>query len=576
MKIKAGILIFLFLFSTILPIQAATNEGYGEDETSLGQFVDSFKDLNNVSVRVLVERNSTLNAMELNFTTGFLVEEDFTTYTAQDPNNDYTINASTILFTTIERQWNASVYRDYGGGFFGDFQHNFTLVMTDIEAGDATGADTYWPYSLTNANLSFGSLIALGADARADAILLGIRQEGANDDLFRWRVLQITNGGATFNLIQGLGTNNPMDTYYITISRTGNTVDYSIYTDEARTALNFNYNNAGGDNTQYRFVGNANQFSASDGTDYVTGAVKDLNFGDSVEGYSLDGYFTTTNYLNYADGATLVQLTNTTIPAGTGITVEFSDDNSTWVNPTVLTEGFHSIDLRTLNFSSQYYLRGNLTGPGTDTPRFYQSRLITTQGIPIVQNVTGEWIDYNASEIDAIVGTVDAGLLNSTFFVDVDTFDVSEVVGIPGMLISVNFTGIDEAASCLWLNVFYEYDGNLNHDFDIELWDFTASVWVDDSHLIDTVGFVWENSTIYDLRIPNDFLSGGEVKVQFNHEAAGNINHDLFIDYVRLQAFIPSDVAPAEPFQFFWIVIAIALMIVGIVLARMWPEEGDP
>ncbi|MHA2054548.1 MAG: hypothetical protein ACW99F_13210, partial [Candidatus Hodarchaeales archaeon] len=84
----------------------------------------------------------------------------------------------------------------------------------------------------------------------------------------------------------------------------------------------------------------------------------------------------------------------------------------------------------------------------------------------------------------------------------------------------------------------------------------------------------WINSTIYAIRIPNEFLSGGEVRVRLDHESAGNVNHDLFIDYIRLQAFIPSDVAAADEFQFFWIVLAIALMLIGIMLAKAWFEEN--
>jgi hypothetical protein len=85
----------------------------------------------------------------------------------------------------------------------------------------------------------------------------------------------------------------------------------------------------------------------------------------------------------------------------------------------------------------------------------------------------------------------------------------------------------------------------LNHDFDVEVWNFTGSAWVEDSHIEDMTGYEWVNSTIYGLRIPNDFLSSGEVRVRFDHEAAGNINHDLSIERIRLQAFVPTGLAVA-------------------------------
>jgi hypothetical protein len=194
---------------------------------------------------------------------------------------------------------------------------------------------------------------------------------------------------------------------------------------------------------------------------------------------------------------------------------------------------------------------------------------------PTIVNITGAWIEYNASAINATVGTVDAGNLSSTLLIDGNTFNVSEVVGAPGIGISINFTGIDEDAQSIWLNIYYSYSGNLNHDFDIEFWNFDTSSWIEDSHLVDTLGFEWANATIYPLRIPIDFLSGGEVRVRLDHESAGNINHDLFIDYIKVQAFVPSAAATEETFQFFWIVIGIALMLIGIVLSKMWFDKEN-
>jgi hypothetical protein len=243
-----------------------------------------------------------------------------------------------------------------------------------------------------------------------------------------------------------------------------------------------------------------------------------------------------------------------------------------------LTAGYSSIDLRNLNYSSGFYKMVNKsTTDSTVTPRLYQSRLITTIGNASIeteiQNVTGEWIEYNLTEIGVTVGTLDAGNLASTYFIDGNMFNVSEVVGVPGMTISANVTGIDPRAESIWVLLYALYDGNLNHDFDVEVWNFTGSAWVEDDHILDGVSLSWVNSTIYPIRIPNDFLSSGEFRIRLDHESAGNINHDLYIDYFRIQAFVPSDAA-AEVFQFFWIVIAIVLMLIAIVISKIWFERG--
>ncbi len=198
------------------------------------------------------------------------------------------------------------------------------------------------------------------------------------------------------------------------------------------------------------------------------------------------------------------------------------------------------------------------------TERFYRVRAVNQTGgtwynsswsavnfetvyfIPDTGNLlNGSWVDYNLTEIGVTRGTLDSGNLASTYFIDGDMFNVSEVAMTPGMGISANITGIDENAISLWITIYALYDGNLNHDFDIEVWDFTNSVWVEDSHIEDGVVLGWVNSTIYDLRIPVDFLNAGEVRIRLDHESPGNINHDLFIDYFRVQAFVPTGLAVA-------------------------------
>jgi hypothetical protein len=166
-----------------------------------------------------------------------------------------------------------------------------------------------------------------------------------------------------------------------------------------------------------------------------------------------------------------------------------------------------------------------------------------TPGGPNLLN--GTWVDHNLTEIGVTVGTLDSGNLASTNFIDGNMYNVSEVAGVPGMQISANITGIDDNAISLWITIYCLYDGNLNHDFDIEVWNFTGSAWVEDEHIEDGVALEWVNSTIYGLRIPNEFLNSGEVRVRLDHESAGNINHDLFIDYFRVQAFVPTGLAVA-------------------------------
>ena len=194
------------------------------------------------------------------------------------------------------------------------------------------------------------------------------------------------------------------------------------------------------------------------------------------------------------------------------------------------------------------------------------------------QDLTGEWIYYNLTAINVSTGIHDDGFLNSTYFIDGDTYNCSEVVGVPGYVVDFNVTGIDTRAISLWLVNYVYYDGSASHEVNVEVWNFTSSAFVEIGEIPDQMGFEWQNFTVYGLRIPNEFVnSTGALVGRFYHADAGNINHDIFWDRINVLAFIPSEgtiIFPVE-FQFFWIVLAIALMLIGIMISKIWFEEGD-
>ena len=584
MKIKAVILVFLILFSAVLPIQAATDEGYGEAETSLGQFVDSFEDLENVSVAVNVIRNATLDTMELNSTTASTGIYNLTQLREHDyfggaatPDFTWTINNNDeirmisdaasqgrgYMFLTVNRLWLDDKYIRFRYFPFAD------VVLPTYQTQSLTVYDGN--YDRSN-----------GADFPSAA-------GGAP-----WNPIPLKGNGILFSYTNVDGLNNWF-TKDFQIDTSGGTEDnvtlFWWFRDDwtARTLhlrldwIEINNGAGGADNLIFINFNNSSPITMEQvGTqgDYGFSFNPELPF--QVGGFETEGYFTTVDYLSdpLANGSALTALFNSTIPANTQILVEFSEDNSTWVfnDWEPLFGGFEAVDLRDLNYSSGFYFRYNLsTTDFSVTPRVYQSRLITTMGRARADvNITGEWVEYNLTSITVNVGTHDSGNLASTFFVDGDTYDVSETVGTPAWIISFNWTNVDQGANSLWVLIYSFYDGNLVHDIDLQLYNFTSTSWTDIAPISDMLGFEWVNASIYDLRIPNDFInSTGAVLGRINHLDSGNINHDMLIDLIQLQAFIPSDVE-VEIFQFFWIVIAIALMIVGIVLARMWPHDGDP
>lgn len=586
MKAKAGILVFLIIFSAAARIQAATNEGYGEDSTALGQFVDSFETSDNISTAVNVIRNATLEVMELNVSVA-LPNENFTAYTEVDTNNKITVLEDRIEFIQLRRDDEGYVYRDFGVDFWGDFQVDFTVVINDTEAGDA---DNRWIAS----SVAFTTYVDdyVGGSPGDDCMFVMIRDNGASDNFYKFSIFGL-DGGAVLPGVEDIGgvravSNTPL---YLTFNRTDDDFYLWIYTDEARTVLDetLTLPNTGMAELLRYTYGVQSIDSSTDGEIWMSGYVADLDLGFGGGGYELNGYFTTVDYLSdpLANGSALVAMINTSIPANTQILVEFSEDNSTWVfndwDP--LVGGFESVDLRALNYSSGYHTRFNLsTSSPLASPRVYQNRLITTIGsgsgppIPGADvNVTGAWKYYNLTAILNVTGIHDDGNLASTYLVDGDTWNCSEVVGVPGYEVKFNITGIDPAAISLWLVNYVWYDGSASHEVNVELYNYSSGAFVEIGEIPDQLGFEWQNFTIYPLRIPLEFVNSSGVMVgRFYHADAGNINHDIVFDRISLHAFIPTAAAAEESFQFFWIVIAIALMLIGLVLSKMWFEGRDP
>lgn len=146
---------------------------------------------------------------------------------------------------------------------------------------------------------------------------------------------------------------------------------------------------------------------------------------------------------------------------------------------------------------------------------------------------------FNASSISVIVGTLNAGNLASTYFVDGDWYNVSEVVGPPGLDIRVNFTGVGLGPGCF---EFYQtYTGHAHHAIDVQIWNFTSTSW-------NTIGPVFFNETANWACIGlghnyEHFFSGGELFARFHIDGKGHVAHELHIDRITL-AVVQADECP--------------------------------
>jgi hypothetical protein len=191
----------------------------------------------------------------------FSVTEDFTTFTETDSASDITINSATqITVSSMARTANSSVAKDYGAGYFGNFEHRIQTNHTssDVSAG---WVNTVW----TLGNVANPTMQDLADDGAGLLVYWG-----AGPKLW----LQEDHGTITSDSSTTLSDGTE---YYLTIKRTDSAITCTIYSDADRTTtvdtLSINHVS----NT-YRYLGVATSRDAS-GTDANSYVVSNLDIG---------------------------------------------------------------------------------------------------------------------------------------------------------------------------------------------------------------------------------------------------------------------------------------------------------
>lgn len=357
MRCSKAIFLVLIILATVLPPVLAIDE-----------VVDNFTDETWVAAKYLVVRNNTYDAMELE--TYLQGSEDFTPYTEVDGGGDITRASERITFTTMRRGADDYVWKDFGVDYFDDFTHNFTVSISDLEAGDAASPTIASVWCVTN------TIGTQDEFEHGDVITLMLVEDGLTDDRYRYLLFQY-NGGVITDILEYSGFYN-LATHYLTIIKSGTRVDIHIYSDSDRLNLLESIGDDGIDNSHRYFQPVTSCGKADDANDHVTGYVEEYLLGDLVLRYEDSGHFYTTNLLAGISYNATAVLLNTTIPDDDVITIEISQDNSSWIlnDWEPIFGGYEAVDLRTLYYSTLYF-RFNFTDGGADsTPRLYQLRLI--------------------------------------------------------------------------------------------------------------------------------------------------------------------------------------------------------
>jgi len=177
--------------------------------------------------------------------------------------------------------------------------------------------------------------------------------------------------------------------------------------------------------------------------------------------------------------------------------------------------------------------------------------------------------NYNASSITVIAGTLNDGNLASTFSVDGDWYNVSEINDIPGLDVRFNFTNIGGVPNCGCLDVYHSYTGHPQHDIKIQVWNFTSTSWYQIGTLIYNETAGWECSGLGNYA--EHFFHNGSFWGRFYHESQGHVVHEMQIDQIRLDVIYGEECPPCEEVTALlamgkYYALAIILLILGVLI----------
>ena len=235
------------------------------------------------------------------FGEAFAAYEDFENdYTEVDDAGRLTLATTRVTWIAMERDDNCRMYKSYGVGTIGDFEHWFDVVISDVEAGDSS----------TQVLMAGVAMLSQGNGASMTDFHVKVfpTQNTGTDDEYHWRINQRDVGGWKFVEI-GINTQTAdANVHYCRLLRSGTTVTFDDYsTGNLRIAGgngdNEHLTNAGAAVDTYEYVITIRSHdSPTSGSDHSTGyldnydragsgaqditavLLEDFNFSSNLEG----------------------------------------------------------------------------------------------------------------------------------------------------------------------------------------------------------------------------------------------------------------------------------------------------
>jgi len=273
--------------------------------------------------------------------------------------------------------------------------------------------------------------------------------------------------------------------------------------------------------------------------------------GNASGGSTTNNYYNITNTTNYNVNYTNIALTNQSATWTAGTNVSTSDNGwffglFNWIISSLTPSSVATFNGTTLWINDTYFYNQ------TQSAYFYnmtQSAYFYNQSITYYSD--GKWITknstngfnfnesqlsttyYNATQSQAIAGTIDGGNLGNTQHqdgkYDGNTFNFSEASGSPGLDLRINFTGIDSFNQ----GVMRYKTSSLSGAFPIiQVWNYVTSAWEDYPYVSTSSAFATITQPVFDSSDHVDV--NGIVQMRLYKASNGNTNNKYYIDWIAI------------------------------------------
>jgi phage baseplate assembly protein V len=154
----------------------------------------------------------------------------------------------------------------------------------------------------------------------------------------------------------------------------------------------------------------------------------------------------------------------------------------------------------------------------------------TTDGTVAAGDHVHATAHYAPTALTVTYGTLDSGTYATLAAQDGVSVAISEAAGANALQLELTFAGVGSFSSIV---LYGRYAGSSAHQLAVESWNYSHSAWDIHGYLSFTAEPGWHHFAVSDSA---EHVSSGAAKVRLRHLQSANTGHDLYLDYVSLDA----------------------------------------